>query len=78
MKEITATIPEIVKALERKLECEKERRAHLADKMTQNQKLHTPEERHADGFSAIYGDLRNSEYSVSKLQDAILALRHFV
>lgn len=78
MNEIVATIPQIVRTLERKLEAEQERRNFLAEKMTHNQTLKTPEERHADGFSTIYSDLESSKYKVAKLQDAILALRHFV
>lgn len=57
------------------LETEEDIRNALADRMAQNQKLKTSEERCADGFTIIYGDLNKADYRVSKLREAIAALK---
>lgn len=57
------------------LETEEDIRNSLANRLTENQKLATAEERNADGFCIIYGDLQKSKYQVEKLQTAIATLK---
>ncbi len=77
--ERTQRIVAIIDLMEPLLSDERDRRNRLADKMVQNQKLKTSEERHADGFSIIYGDLQSAKYAVEKLEisrASLLALLH--
>ena len=71
-------IQSTLQILASELETEEDTRNRLADRMAQNQKLQTSEERLNDGFSIIYGDLRQSEYRVEKLREAISALKTII
>lgn len=57
------------------LESEEDIRNSFANRLTQNQKLKTPDERNSDGFLIIYDGLKQSEYKVDKLRVAISALK---
>lgn len=57
------------------LETEDDIRNSLASRMAANQQLKTSKERAADGFTIIYVGLNKSAYHVSKLREAIAALK---
>lgn len=69
------TYTDIIQALQRRADDEQDKSARLAERMNQNQKLATAEERLSDGFQLIYNDLQTAKRRVRRLREAISALR---